>query len=990
VDTQVLIIGGGATGTALARDLALRGVSCIVLERDDLNAGASGRNHGLLHSGARYVANDAEAAAECQVEGALLKRLAPQCIQDTGGLFVAVAGDDERYLADFPGLCAACGISAQALSAREARELEPALSLRTVAAYLVPDASIDPFRLSLEMMADAERLGGRLLRRTRVVGFERDRDRIVAVRVRHSLTGEERLLAAEVVVNAAGAWARGIARLAGLDAPMLYSKGTLVITHARLAQRVLNRLRAPGDADIIMPGGTVSIAGTTSVTVEDPNEAEPTVPEVDLIVEEAAALLPALLETRYIRAYAGVRPLVAAGSAVDGRGVSRGFALFDHAREGLANLVTITGGKLTTCRLMAERAADVVCARLGIAAPCRTRHEMLPATAESAWTEPGLAPRAWMRAQTPDDPLLCECEMISQRALDGLAATLARKDGGLLLADLGLRSRLGKGACQGTFCAVRAVARLAERGLLAGAGGLAEQQEFFRERWRGQRTVLWGEQLGQAELAEAIHCGLHSLELVLAPARGSPACGNGERKPPVTRAEEKTGRTPSSKNSSSHACGGRAQAPQPGETYDLAVVGAGLAGMSAAVFAANRGLRVVQMGNAGALLFSSGLFDLLGVYPVETGRVWSDPWAGLAALRRDLPGHPYAKLDAGQVRAAFAELVAALGEARLAYTAPGEVNHELLTGVGTVKATYCLPRSMEPGVAAMAQGASCLLVDFEGLREFSAKAVAAAAASRWPGLATLRLAFPAPGASGEAYAVHIAQTLEGRAARERLADLIRPHVGTARAVGLPAVLGLVRVGAAAAHLGEALGVPVFEVPTMPTSAPGLRLKNALERAVVLRGVDRRAHGRVAAVDRTGETFTLSMAATPPITLSARAVILATGRFMGGGLEASRRRVREPLLDLPVRQPAGRADWHRADLFDARGHALNRAGIEVDGGFRACDASGAVVHPRLFAVGTMLAHHDWVRMKCGAGLAIGTAAAAVARLAGELGRSGGPA
>ncbi len=424
--------------------------------------------------------------------------------------------------------------------------------------------------------------------------------------------------------------------------------------------------------------------------------------------------------------------------------------------------------------------------------------------------------------------------------------------------------------------------------------------------------------------------------------------------------------------------------------YDVAVVGAGLAGMSAAVFAANRGLRVVQVGNAGALLFSSGLLDLLGVHPIEEGTAWREPWVGLAALRRDLPQHPYAKLEGACLRAAFGELVAALDGAGLAYTSPGETNHELLTGVGTLKSTYCMPRSMQTGAEALAACTPCLLVDFEGLREYSAKAIAAGAAARWPTLRTRRLAFPAPGIAGEAYAAHIAQALEGRAARERLADLVRPHVGDARAVGLPAVLGILRTADATAHLGQALGVPVFEVPTMPTSVPGLRLKNALERAVAARQVDRHAHGRVVAVERGRDVFALSFAATPaPVTLHACALILATGRFMGGGLVAGRTGVREPLLGLAVTQPATRSDWHQVDFLDARGHALNRAGIEVDEGFRALDARGAVVHPRLFAVGTILAHHDWARMKCGAGIAIGTAAAAVARLVKELGRAGKP-
>ena len=173
LNTQVLIIGGGVTGTGLARDLALRGVTCALVEQGDINAGASGANHGLLHSGARYVSSDPGSAAECHTEGTLLKQLAPHCIEDTGGLFVAVEGDDEKYVADFPDLCARCKIPLQALDLKEARELEPALSEKLIAAYSVRDASIDPFKLSMENMAQAQALGSTLLRFTKVVGFEK-------------------------------------------------------------------------------------------------------------------------------------------------------------------------------------------------------------------------------------------------------------------------------------------------------------------------------------------------------------------------------------------------------------------------------------------------------------------------------------------------------------------------------------------------------------------------------------------------------------------------------------------------------------------------------------------------------------------------------------------------------------------------------------------------------------------------------------------------
>jgi glycerol-3-phosphate dehydrogenase len=524
-ETQVLIIGGGATGTALARDLALRGVDCILVEKDDINAGASGRNHGLLHSGARYIAGDRQTAMECSAEGAILKRVAAQTIEDTGGYYVAVQGDDERYIADFPSLCARAGIAARAVDLAAARALEPALSKRTIAVYEVPDASIDPFRLSLESMVHARSLGARLMRRSRVLGFEREGRRIRAVRVQ--CAGEQLRIEAEQFVNAAGAWARELALLAGAPIEMTYFKGTLLVTHTRLASRAVTRLRLPADADILMPGGTVSIVGTTSTPVDALDDIYPTTAEADLIVAEAARMLPALETMRYIRAYAGVRPLVGAAGAAGGRAISRGYELFDHEDQGLDNFATITGGKLTTCRLMAERAADLVCRRLGVTRPCLTATTPLPVDPECAWTEPGRSARAWIRSHARDDTLLCECELVPGRAVDAIYDALRAAGDTPSLTDIGLRSRVGKGACQGAFCAPRTVAHLYNRGDFHARRGLAEILDFFGERWRGQRSVLWGEQLAQAELMEALHCGLFGEELRGEALRAQASCDAG-------------------------------------------------------------------------------------------------------------------------------------------------------------------------------------------------------------------------------------------------------------------------------------------------------------------------------------------------------------------------------------------------------------------------------------------------------------------------------
>jgi glycerol-3-phosphate dehydrogenase len=513
VETQVLIIGGGATGTGLARDLALRGVRSILVEKGDLNAGASGANHGLLHSGGRYVASDPETAKECREEGDILKQVASNCIENTGGLFVAVEGDDEEYVADFPVLCSRCGIPVRELDPKEASELEPALSPKVIAAYEVEDATIDPFKLSMENTDQAMCLGSTLLCHTKVVGFEISNKSIRTVQLKNTKTGNDINVETEQVVNAAGAWAGEVAALAGVSIDLLYSKGSLLITDNRITTRVVNRLRPSSDGDILAPGGTVSLLGTTSIRVESPDGIRPTIEEIDNIIDQGAAAIPILRTTRYIRAYSGVRPLIGSQSAGDDRSVSRGFALLDHARDGLDNFATITGGKLTTYRYMAEKTADLVCSRMGVSKPCVTRTEPIPSSETSRWTEPGLAPKEWIKKGEPEDIILCECEMVPKSVVDKIIASIRKQGDSADLRAIGLRSRIGKGTCQGAFCGVRITAHMYDEGELNADEVLFNLRRFLNERWKGIRPILWDASLIQEELQESLHCGLFGLEL---------------------------------------------------------------------------------------------------------------------------------------------------------------------------------------------------------------------------------------------------------------------------------------------------------------------------------------------------------------------------------------------------------------------------------------------------------------------------------------------
>ena len=171
---------------------------------------------------------------------------------------------------------------------------------------------------------------------------------------------------------------------------------------------------------------------------------------------------------------------------------------------------------------------------------------------------------------------------------------------------------------------------------------------------------------------------------------------------------------------------------------------------------------------------------------------------------------------------------------------------------------------------------------------------------------------------------------------------------------------------------------MFEIPTMPPSVPGLRFKEAMERELLRKGASLLRGRRALAINSTGRKCVSVVVGDRQSqeTLTAKGVVIATGRFLGGGLAASRSGIRETIVNLPVHQPQTRRDWHRPRFLDPRGHPANRAGVEVDDLLRPLGSNGRCYHDNLFAAGSLLAHQDWKRTKCGAGLAIATAYGAV--------------
>ena len=526
---DVIIIGGGATGAGVARDCALRGIRALLLERFDIATGATGRNHGLLHSGARYAVTDRESAEECIRENMILRRIASHCVDETDGLFISLPEDGLEFQAKFVDACRAAGIRADIIDPKEALLLEPSANPAMIGAVRVPDGSVDPFRLTAANVLDAKAHGAEVLTYHEVLDLIREQDRIVGVKVLDRKTGEKTEYRAQIVVNAGGIWGHEIAKKAGVTVNMLPAKGALLIFGHRVNNIVINRCRKPADADILVPGDTICLIGTTSskVPFEECDNMYVTADEVDLLLREGMKLAPSLEHTRILRAYAGVRPLVASDDDPSGRSVSRGIVVLDHAkRDGIEGFITITGGKLMTSRLMGEWTTDLICKKLNLSAKCVTAEEKLPGSREeekvsrklisipamqresSIYRHGDMAER--VAAETPAQrSLVCECEEVSAGEVEYAINALDVNN----LVDLRRRTRVGMGTCQGELCACRAAGLMAEKGRYCTRRAKEDLTDFLNERWKGMAPVAWGDTLRESEFTMWLYdgvCGLTS------------------------------------------------------------------------------------------------------------------------------------------------------------------------------------------------------------------------------------------------------------------------------------------------------------------------------------------------------------------------------------------------------------------------------------------------------------------------------------------------
>ncbi|MDR1777136.1 MAG: anaerobic glycerol-3-phosphate dehydrogenase subunit A [Desulfovibrio sp.] len=970
-DVSVVVVGGGATGVGLARDIAMRGVSCLLVEQGDLCAGATSRFHGLLHSGARYAVGDPEAASECARENAILRRIAPECVEQTEGFFVGHAEDDPAWEAKWAPACARCGIPAVPVEPREALGLEPELTADVRAVYRVPDSAVDGFRMVLHNAVSAERYGARILTYTRLTGIETRGGRVVGVWLERRGAGEKCFVACEYLVSAAGAWAGETARLAGLEVGVSPDRGLLLAFNHRFTERVINRLRKPADGDIFVPHGTVVIYGTTSVPVRHPGDTGVETEEVLRLLSDGEKLFPRLRDYRMLRAFAGTRPLYAPDSST-GRSATRNFVIVDHEKEGLSGMATVTGGKFTSFRLMAEKTADLVCARLGVHAPCRTAEERLTEAPSEQLIErarnifPADGMRLAAERQGGDfertvaiaeqarwkKSLLCECEFVTYAEFEAVASQSPE----FSLGDIRRRTRMGMGTCQGNFCALRAGAALAEINPASASSPRKTLEEFLEERWRGIRPLLWGRQLREVELERGIYAALMNLE---GPQPTSlPARGQGRiRSIPAAKTRDNPQR--------------------PAGDDDVIVVGAGLAGITAALRAAHRGRKVVLLSaGAGVLSISSGSIDVLGV--VNNAPICGDPFASFDDLA---PEHPYSLVGAAVAADAVDFIASRVSEAGLPLHVPekGEGNIWLPTAVGTLKPVF----AVGPGMSPLTAASSAAVAGIRGLKDFSA-VLAAKGLSEHPlfaGKTFSPLNFDAPRhlrATGrDLTSLDISRFVDTPAGTDWLRKELASLKAASDTILLPAVLGVDTAAHVQRTLEEKLDVSLVECVCPPPAVSGLRMQKALFRALRKAGV--RVFDNVAAQEAIVENrdcrgLVVRQGGIKRI-FTAKSYVIATGGVYGKGISSQPGSIFERIFHLPVAAPARLADWANERFFSHKPHAFATLGVRVNKELQAVAEDGTVALSNVHFAGSILRGYDFATEKSGSGVAVATGYAA---------------
>ncbi len=523
-EVDVAIIGGGINGTGAARDLALRGLKVLLLEKTDLGAGATGASSGMIHGGARYLAHEPAVTKIACADAGVIRRIAAPMIFRIPFIFPFSKDHHLRHLPPWLSLHLTDamfvaydryqplkgGCRHQRLTPQEALELEPGLRPDIVGAVTWDEWGCDAARLCVANAIAAHEAGASLRTYCRVVELLRDDGgKLRGVHAIDEITGDHLEVRARAVLNATGPWGDLLTRDIGPAVRLRPTKGVHLVIGGRVTSYAIAILAVDGRVVFLEPWQGVTLIGTTDDDYYgDLDALEATTEEVGYLLEAVESVFPSIRRHRVIDTWVGVRPTLWQYGPSEER-LTREHLVVDHAVEGAEGFFTVAGGKLATFRQMVEEAADAICRYLGEGAPCRTAELPLPGAKDDVdvrlWSVELDVPEAVLHtlarrygSRTPEvfeatpvsrkAAVLCRCAQV----LEVEVRQAVRREWAKTLEDVMRRTRLGTGQCGGTRCAHRAAQLLGEELGLGGRWAAREAERFLANRYRSRRPALDG------------------------------------------------------------------------------------------------------------------------------------------------------------------------------------------------------------------------------------------------------------------------------------------------------------------------------------------------------------------------------------------------------------------------------------------------------------------------------------------------------------------
>jgi len=368
MSSEVVIFGGGATGTATFRDLAMRGFSVALIEKRTIASGTTSASHQNLVGGLRYVIKDPVVAQECAEENRIISVIAPDVVGDLQNYFV---GFSSEYTESALHAAKRLNIQANEVDINDVLSEIPSLNRDLDLAVETTDKNINAQRFCWLNCLSAKRNGGELFEGTEV-------HRITKTAEGFTIVTNHRVLQTKYIINATGPWINDLASKLNTTIPVTYSQGTIIVQKA-LSPRGIQHLRYPSDADAYIVHDGHGWLGTTSTTINTPDEAKPEPWADTYLKDEFSHILPRVKQQHTLRTFTGIRVLPITrrrrgeASFENGRQKSRDFKVVEEPDS----VFHIIGGKLTTARLMAEKISDSICSKALRSTRCRTAREPL-------------------------------------------------------------------------------------------------------------------------------------------------------------------------------------------------------------------------------------------------------------------------------------------------------------------------------------------------------------------------------------------------------------------------------------------------------------------------------------------------------------------------------------------------------------------------------------------------------------------------------------